>query len=961
MGKASLILPFSGGIDTESGPYSVADGDFPDILNMIRVGNYLQKRGGTKRYNAQCLHADSGIIGGFRAYSNDGATKKTVVVGNTRILSGNDTTGVFTSLATLTAYPSYVFFEHFINSSGASIVVVCCPDGNTFSNSVMKYTIAADTAAALSGSPVAAWFPVEFQRYLFLFNVKTGGTHFPNRGYYSARDNGESHDTTNDFIRVPYGSGAITGARKIGDILFVFAERAVYAITGTTFSATAGIGNQQISDALGMRGCIAPKSLVSTGDFLIFLSEDGVRTLDVGGNSEIISTQIESLVRRISKTTPFCTAAGHYDVESNFYHLSFTDSSFDFPSGNFFSLICDLKSLKWYPCQYPFSVNAYFDWPSFGDNRRSQVCGADGYLYEINTEEPSDAKREKKICDFETDETWAEGPNNTGSTAADTTNFKEGTQGRKITAPAAANPEEVQFAFTSAGMNLKRFSDNFASGDDDFIQIKIYVNNIANVTSVVLFFSSASGTIPLTATGISYTIPASALATGWNTENIKKSAFTALAGHDFGNIQIITIRFNPSGSAGDYVTVDDLRLVSIQRAGIPVSVSQKRIGMEDPTINKGFKAMNIVADFFPNTEFIHESYVEGKPTAAMTIDAVDNHVFVADKTAIRKVYKTDNAYLVSSHTTGLTSVVGMCADDDYLYLLDLVSASDVRLRKLAKDFSSITSLALGAQNGGLTSLHYPISVDDKYVFLGKAAVDSVTIVDKANMVSVKSVSITGSASGTLGQIFVDDIYVYLAYCKSGTVNVTVSKLLKSDFLNGVLTEKDSLTLEVPLDGSPSATGTDIAHSLTADAEHVYFSYKEPGPGVNLCYKILKTDFSRYSKITMPAPSDGGISVDETFVYLHNSDFEIYRLLKSTMDTFDSEADLNASGVITNTPTNVAMALNDPSQYKNVRKSVTFPVNGYGNWEQSVIRNDQPGQAMSLYSMSAIIDADEKMP
>ena len=240
MPKTGLRLQFSGGVDTESGPYEVADGDFPDVKNFLTVGNFLQKRGGTRRYNAQCLHAESGIIGGIRAYNAGGSSKKTIVVAPGGIYKGTDptasVTGSFTNLATLSATPTYVFFEQFVNSSGASIVVICAPDGNTFSNTPRKYSIAADTSAALGGSPANAWFPVEFQRYLFLFNAYTGGTHYPNRGYFSARDNGESWSLSTDFIRTPYAGGAITGVKKIGDIMFVFTERAVYSVTGTTFN-----------------------------------------------------------------------------------------------------------------------------------------------------------------------------------------------------------------------------------------------------------------------------------------------------------------------------------------------------------------------------------------------------------------------------------------------------------------------------------------------------------------------------------------------------------------------------------------------------------------------------------------------------------------------------------------------------------------------------------------------------
>lgn len=123
-----------------------------------------------------------------------------------------------------------------------------------------------------SGIP-KGFYPDWFHNYLFV--AKT--TAYPNRLYWSNIGAPATFDAANYVDINPGDSDQIMGLGEIQDELLVFKQNTIWSITGwsgASFSATTIATENTNARILGY-GCIAPKSIVSTGNDIYYLSMYG--------------------------------------------------------------------------------------------------------------------------------------------------------------------------------------------------------------------------------------------------------------------------------------------------------------------------------------------------------------------------------------------------------------------------------------------------------------------------------------------------------------------------------------------------------------------------------------------------------------------------------------------------------------------------------------------------------------
>jgi hypothetical protein len=137
----------------------------------------------------------------------------------------------------------------------------------------MKWDGVAASFSVLLGTPPAnGKFIVIWQNRVWIANTSAGKSrlHYSNAGL--------PEDWTSPgaagFIDVNINDGdEITGLMPVGPAMYVFKNRTVYksmGITPTTFN---------IQPIIGGRGCVAPRSIVNMGPFVMYLSQYGIHSV----------------------------------------------------------------------------------------------------------------------------------------------------------------------------------------------------------------------------------------------------------------------------------------------------------------------------------------------------------------------------------------------------------------------------------------------------------------------------------------------------------------------------------------------------------------------------------------------------------------------------------------------------------------------------------------------------------
>jgi len=288
MADTSLLKPFSatcgGGLVLNKDVYDMAPGEALQLVNFepSTEGGYRRLNGTTKYNNTivpQVSSANERVQ--MSAIFND-----KIVAGRGGTVSYGDTSGSWTSLATSLGTAHTYDFDKF-NFSGTSKLIVATGEAAAFT---VNTSFAVDVINATGGgtAPTNPKF------------VKT----FANHVFYG----GMSNSTHSIIFSVPFsednftsGSGAgeikvgdvVTGLKVFRDELFIFCQRKIYKLRGTTSSTFA------LAEVAKNVGTIAPHSIQELGGDLIFLAADGLRT--VAGTERIGDVELGTISKQVQE------------------------------------------------------------------------------------------------------------------------------------------------------------------------------------------------------------------------------------------------------------------------------------------------------------------------------------------------------------------------------------------------------------------------------------------------------------------------------------------------------------------------------------------------------------------------------------------------------------------------------------------------------------------------------------
>ena len=288
MTDTSLLQAFNatcgGGLVLNKDVYDMQPGEALQLTNFepSTEGGY-RRLNGTTKYNStivpQVSSANERVQ--MSAIFND-----KIIAGRGGTVSYGTTSGSWTSLATSLGTTNTYDFDKF-NFDGTSKIIVATGQAAAFTVNT-SFTVDVINATGGGSAPTNPKFVKSFANHIFY--------------------GGMSDSTHSILFSVPFSednftSGSGAGEIKVGDVvtglkvfrneLFIFCQRKIYKLTGTTSTTFA------LAEVAKNVGTIAHHSIQELGGDLIFLAADGLRT--VAGTERIGDVELGTISKQVQE------------------------------------------------------------------------------------------------------------------------------------------------------------------------------------------------------------------------------------------------------------------------------------------------------------------------------------------------------------------------------------------------------------------------------------------------------------------------------------------------------------------------------------------------------------------------------------------------------------------------------------------------------------------------------------
>jgi len=286
MADTSLSKPFSatcgGGLVLNKDVYDMAPGEALQLVNFepSTEGGYRRLNGTTKYNNTivpQVSSANERVQ--MAAIFND-----KIIAGRGGTVSYGTTSGSWTSLATSLGTTNTYDFDKF-NFDGTSKIIVATGEAAAFTINT-SFTVDVINATGGGTAPTNPKFVKSFANHVF-YGGMSNATHSI---IFSGPFTEDDFDTGAGEIKV---GDIITGLKVFRDELFIFCQRKIYKLTGTSSS------NFALAEVAKNVGTIAHNSIQELAGDLIFLSADGLRT--IAGTERIGDVELGTISKQVQE------------------------------------------------------------------------------------------------------------------------------------------------------------------------------------------------------------------------------------------------------------------------------------------------------------------------------------------------------------------------------------------------------------------------------------------------------------------------------------------------------------------------------------------------------------------------------------------------------------------------------------------------------------------------------------
>ncbi len=278
------LTNFKGGLNNRDADNKIADNEAREIKNFDIVSDgSLKKRAGSLKYNSSEIAGSNPVHSLYRYYQSVAASKEFLSISGSTLYKGNDGTGVWSSVGSVTASTPATFLTW--------------KDIAYLANGTVFNQYNGTTMSVVSGSP-------KIGRYLALRKDRiyiAGIPAEPNTLYFSDVDDATSWTIGSNFIQIREDDGdIITGILSLREQLIIYKRNSIWSLHGFTNDPSAGTAFFLTQIAEGV-GCVSPQSLVEFNNIHYFLHRTGVYAFD-GANSVKISGKIDPIIDGTAST-----------------------------------------------------------------------------------------------------------------------------------------------------------------------------------------------------------------------------------------------------------------------------------------------------------------------------------------------------------------------------------------------------------------------------------------------------------------------------------------------------------------------------------------------------------------------------------------------------------------------------------------------------------------------------------
>jgi len=284
MPDASQISPYTascgGGLILNKDVYNMQPGEALQLSNFepSTQGGY-RRLNGTTKYNStivpQVAASSERVL--LSAIFND-----IIIAGRGGTVYSGTTSGSWTSRATSKGSTYTYDFDKF-NYDGTNKIIIATGSTNAFTLNT-SYTEDIINATGGGTAPTAPKYVKSFANHMFYAGMSNATHSIIFSGPFTEDD----FDTGGGEIKV---GDVVTGLKVFRDELFVFCQRKIYKITGTSSS------NFALAEIAKNVGTIANHSIQEVGGDLIFLSADGLRT--IAGTARIGDVELGTISKQV--------------------------------------------------------------------------------------------------------------------------------------------------------------------------------------------------------------------------------------------------------------------------------------------------------------------------------------------------------------------------------------------------------------------------------------------------------------------------------------------------------------------------------------------------------------------------------------------------------------------------------------------------------------------------------------
>ena len=286
MADTSQLQPFNatcgGGLVLNKDVYDMQPGEALQLINFepSTEGGY-RRINGTTKYNSTIVPQ---VSAASERIQMSAIFNGKIIVARGGTVSYGDTSGSWTSLATSQGTTHTYDFDKF-NFDGTSKIIVATGQAAAFT---INTSFAVDVINATGGgtAPTNPKFVKSFANHVF-YGGMSDATHSI---IFSGPFTEDDFDTGAGEIKV---GDIITGLKVFRDELFIFCQRKIYKLTGTSSS------NFALAEVAKNVGTIAHNSIQELAGDLIFLSADGLRT--IAGTERIGDVELGTISKQVQE------------------------------------------------------------------------------------------------------------------------------------------------------------------------------------------------------------------------------------------------------------------------------------------------------------------------------------------------------------------------------------------------------------------------------------------------------------------------------------------------------------------------------------------------------------------------------------------------------------------------------------------------------------------------------------